>query len=350
LGLSARFHTIDKILVMYPKISNEITNCLQGLVGIRTECTYSALNAPPFFIEDIEGMDIKRMAALARGSSMKGADWGRWIINSAARQMMGDIELLMSGGYNLKNIVGDSCSKCTLVPAYTAGAGVVVRSSVQSNYQMFSINKLEILIDRAGNQEFNLDDGVTVVKKTANFIPNTIIPVLLNYSTDQKAVKIYFTDPTIGVGQVICPTNSSCGCGSTNPNTIFSVGGLVAGVPSAAQYGFIPCAGVTCSYSSLVCKLINQAPNIFGLTLLYKVGDIAFVAKNQSGRNNEDASYNETQDTELQRNFGQLYWAKMKGTGGVKGIKNIINDYLARNARDGCVSCDAKVYTSYAIG
>ena len=102
---------------MFPKSFVDKTECLQSLVGVRTGCTVD--KQYPFWIEDIEGVDVKKLASMSKASNPNGKDFGNQLINNAARQMLGDVELLLNNGYKMKNIVGDMCSTCTLVASYT---------------------------------------------------------------------------------------------------------------------------------------------------------------------------------------------------------------------------------------
>lgn len=327
------------------------TNCLAGLIGIRSACPPGTV-APPYFLEDIEGLDVQKLAKMAKASDLKGTAGGTWIIGSAAREMMGDIELLMNNGYSLKNIIGDNCSLCNLIPTYTQNAGIVVKAANASNFQTMIITRLTILANVTGTKTIQFDDGVNVQTADVDLQAGVLIPINVNYSTSKRSVKIKFTDPTVPLGQVVCQQSGGCGCGSTSATAkqLMVLTGLLAGNETVTQYGFIPCVSFGCSYDALVCGLINRTPNIFGLALLYKIGSKYLISKSQSDRNNDAVSFNEKGEAQLVVDYGRLYWAKMKGTGGVKGIKNIINDYLKTYSNDVCIDCQAKTYTATATG
>lgn len=335
---------------MYPQSSFDTVSCLERLLGIRSACSIDSKF--PFFVEDIEGVDIKALAAIAKGSDLKGEDTGQFLINSAAREMMSDIETLLNNGFRMKEIVGDMCSTCSLLPSYTANSGIIVKSNVASRFKTLAIKKLTILCNFTGPKQITIDDGVTPVYYTPTFIAGTLATINIDYVTDQKQVKIFFTDNTVGLGKVSCSVNSGCGCGkSATSDNPASITGLLGGVESSTQYGFIPCIGVGCSYEQMVCGMISQTPNTFGLALAFKFGEKYFLHKNNSNRNNEVVSYDDgEQKDEVFRNYGKLYWAKMQGGANRPGIKNIINDYLAKNKSDKCVICDSKIFVSYATG
>lgn len=337
--------------MIYPKNpALDSVNCLASLVGVRSSC--SPGEQRHIWLEDIEGLDVQKLAKIAKGANFKGENLGRWIIDSAAREMMGDIELLLNNGYSMKSMVGAICSSCTFLSTYAANTGVIVKTAVASSFQQLVIDKLEILANVTGSKQFCIDDGVEPKFWTVDLVAGVQQPVNLIYRTFEKKVKIYFTDATVPLGLISCPTNSGCGCGKTSADATAPVviKGLLAGNEAVSQYGFIVCAGVACSYDTMVCSMINKTPRIFALVLHYKIGDKYLITKNQSDRNNDIASYNDDQDVEIQKNYGQLYWAKLKGTGNMKGLKNIINDYLKTISYDQCVECQTKIYSASAVG
>lgn len=334
---------------MFPTTFIDKTECLQSLVGIRTTCTVDEQH--PFWIEDIEGVDVKKLSGLAKSSNPTGKDFANQLINNAARQMLGDVELLLNNGYKLNNIVGDMCSTCTLLPTYVVNTGIVVKSAIATNFQILRLSKLTILANVTGEKQLTIDDGVTPRYYSVELTAGMLVPVLLNYSTTAKSFKIFFTDPTVPLGQIVCTTPTSCGCGgSSTSNAPVNIRGLSAGIETSKQYGFLPCVAVDCSYDLLVCNLLNQAPNIFGLTLLYKVGELYYDNKKVLSRNNDELAFNDDEQGEQKKNYARLYWAKMKGTGDMGGIKNIVNDYLKTYRADKCVICESKIKTAYVTG
>jgi hypothetical protein len=336
---------------MFPKTFVDKTECLQSLVGVRTHC--SVEDQYPFWIEDIAGVDVKKLASMAKASNPSGKDFANQLINTAARLMMGDLELMLNNGYKMQNIVGDMCSTCTLLANYTVNTGIVIKSAVSSSFQIMRISKLVILTNHTGTKELVIDDGVAPQTFNIDLVAGDLMPVLFDYSTTQKSVKVYFTDPTVALGQVTCQTTSSCGCGgSTTSHNPVHIKGLAAGIETTNQYGFLPCVAIDCSYDALVCGLIKQTPNIFGAAMLFKVGELYHDNKLVSDRNNDAVAFNDQDEPkeEKNKNYGRLYWAKMKGTNGMSSITKIVNDYLKTKRADRCVICEAKIMTAYATG
>ena len=334
---------------MFPTSFVDKTECLQSLVGVRTGCTVD--KQYPFWIEDIEGVDVKKLSSMAKSSNPNGKDVAAQMINNAARQMMGDIEVLVNNGYRMRNIVGDMCSTCSLLPNYTAAGGIIVKNVVATKYAVMRITRLTILANYTGEKQVTIDDGVEPKYYSVNLVAGVLMPVKLEYSTTEKSVKIFFTDNTVPVGQITCQTASSCGCGgSKDSNNPVNISGLLGGIAVSTQYGFLPCVAVDCSYDTLVCNLIQQTPNIFGLALLYKVGELYYDNKRVSDRNNDAVSFNDDPQEEQKKNYARLYWAKMKGSSGMQGINKIISDYLRTAKSDRCVICEVKISTGYTTG
>lgn len=334
---------------MFPLSSFDKTECLESLIGIRTGCTVD--KEYPFFIEDIEGVDVPKLSKLAKASNLNGKDFAKQLINSASRELLADIELMLNDGYQLKAVAGDMCSNCNLLPTYTVNSGIVIKPNMISRFKNIHITRLSILINRSGAQNFILDDGITPKLYTANFTAGMVVPVNMNYWTGEKSVKLTFEDPTIGLGRVSCSTESGCGCGGSKTAVYpFTFSGVLNGNEVSTQYGFLACAAITCSYDSLVCNLIKLTPNVFGQTLMFKVGEKYYLHKAASDRNNEAASFNEEEKSEFVRNYGALYSARMYGKSDRQAVRNLINDYLKNNKNDSCITCESKMHTAYVTG
>jgi hypothetical protein len=296
---------------MFPQSEIDKSECLESLVGIRTGCT--ADKRFPFWIEDIEGVDVPVLAAMAKGSNGNGKDFGQQLINAAAREFLGDIELLINNGYGLKEIAADMCSSNTLLTSYTANAGIIVKSNIYSRFQQLKITKLQVLTNVTGERQLRFDDGFATTDYKVQLEAGKIMPMDFNYTTDRDQVTIRFTDPTVGVGKVSINKGSGCGCS----------GGKVLG---------------------------DVTPNIFGLALFYKVAEKFFLNKAQSKRNNDTVSFNEGEPSEFVRNYGMLYASKLYGKADRKAVKHVVSDYLKKNHKDCCVICNSRSMTAAITG
>lgn len=326
---------------MLPVKTLDKINCLESLVGVRSECADISY---PFYVEDIEGVDIKALAAIANVNSPSGVSMGKDLVNKSAREMMADIELLLGSGYSMQNTFGDLCGACDYIGFYQANSGVKVSNTILSNYSILRISSIQILTNYTGAAVLVLDDGENAKQFDVNLIAGTIIPATLTYETLKKTVKIYFTDTAITLAQIKCSTTSGCGCGGASNRAatdtiVFS--GLLAGNDNSVQYGFKVCANVSCSSDLLVCDLIRQTPLIFARALYYKTAQKYFAEGRNSTRINRNAGTDNEHKETMQDFYSSLYNKDLRNTNrGAKSIKTVLEAYL-KQRKDKCIVCDA---------
>lgn len=328
-------------------------NCLEKLIGVRGTCTEN-VNCPPFFIDDIEGIDMVALSNYATGLNMTGEAYAKSLINTSARLMAADLQSLIAGGYSLLDALGELCSACTFTASYQVSGGVKVTRSIASQFAVIRITKVEVLANTTGLQVLVFNDGKEERKFPFTAMGATQTAVLsLDYVTSQPSVKISLEDKTVPMGLIVCEKSTSgCGCGggSAPVNTPVQFSGMVAGMDSANGYGFKVCASLSCSTDVLTCSLINQTPNLFGLTLLYRVGMQYFGSALFSTRVNRTTLVNgEEISISMQQYYEGLYRERLAGSTKVKGLKEVISNYLGRT-KDKCIKCEAVVVASYAVG
>lgn len=327
-------------------------NCLEKLVGVRGTCTEN-VNCPEFYIDDLEGIDMASLADYATGLNLSGEAYARQLINTSARMMLGDLQALVSGGYSLIEALGELCSTCTFAPSFQVAGGVKVTRSILSQFAVIRITKIEVHTSVTGVQVLVLDDGKEKQKFTFTAMGALQTAVLsLDYTTSQNSVKISLEDTAAPLGLIVCERTAGCGCsgGSAPVNTPVVFTGLVAGMDASNGYGFKVCAALSCSNDVLMCSLMNQTPNLFGLTLLYRVGMQYFGNAPFSTRVNRTTLRNgEEISVTMQQYYESLYRERIAGSTKVKGLKQVTSDYLGR-LRDKCIKCEALVKTSYAGG
>lgn len=334
---------------MLPKKTLDKINCLESLVGIRSECKDIVY---PFYLEDLEGVDIKSLASLATVNSPSGVSFGKDIINRAAREMMADIDLLIQNGFSLQDTFGSLCGACDYVLLYQTNAGIKVTNTIVSNYSLMQISRIEMLTNFTGNAVLVIDDSITPVQYDVVLQNGVIVPANLSYQTDQKKVNIYFTNAAIGLANISCKTASGCGCGGASNRAAkdtIRYSGLLAGMDTTTQYGFKVCANIVCSSDLMVCELMKQMPNIFGITLLYKAGQKYYSDARNSTRNNRVAGQDNEQKELMSDYFARLYNKNMTGTKQTKSIRTTINNYLKQRT-DKCIICDGLTKIGYAAG
>ncbi len=331
--------------------------CLTSLVGIQADCGGPTAY---MYIENIEGCDIKKLAAIANVQNPSGKSFGRSMIDNAAREMLGDIELITSNGFVIKQTFGDLCGACDYGTTYTNGGGVKIKNMILSPYSVLKVFSVEIAANFTGDAVLVLDDG-----KEPKYFDITLEAGVadihkVEYSTVQKEVKVYIQGNATPVAKIDCPTVRTCGCGgSSNRDAADTIrySGLLNGIDVSTQYGFRICASVTCDAGIMTCDLVQAAPRTYSLALLYKVGAKYYSESSLSERNNRTAGMDEEKKEGMVLYYNNLYKQLMYGktfaTGvnvaGTNTINNNIQAYL-RQKKDRCVTCEAIRKESYVTG
>lgn len=326
-------------------------SCLEKLVGIRSlPCPDG--NCPDFSLDQLEGVDIDYLAKLAKGSQLSGEEVGKDLIRNSAKEMMGDIEMMLASGFQLLPTIGELCSTCEYSSFYVPGTGIKVTNNSLTGYGLLRITSVKIKANATGEYNLKIDDGVEPKLFPVVLEAGTIMPVILNYSTTQKFARVSLEDEAVGLAQVNCPTSSSCGCGGgSNPaKNLITYSGQVAEMDSSIQYGFIVCANISCSYDILVCDLVRQTPNVFALTLLYKAGERLNTGGKLSLRNNRVKAQGVEVKEEEMFKYNGLYRKRMQGSTTEIGIRGIVKEYLKNRKGDTCIQCDTIRKVGYATG
>lgn len=335
---------------MLPTLSAERTNCLSSLIGVLSDPCVDPTSAPPFYVEQIDGVDIDKLRSIASSSDLSGKAYAERLIRSSTMEMMGDLELLINNGYNLVETVGEVCSNCDFTEVYIPGGGIKIYNAGLSAYGQIRITLLKVKANVTGDHVLRIDDGVGTVDYNISLVAGVVMPLNLNYTSQQKTVKVGLVDQTVGLAQISCPVKTSCGCGLGTTTTLIKYSGTIGGMDATNQYGFIGCANVGCSNDILMCELIRQAPNLFGLTLLYKVGEKINNGTKLTLRTGRVAvQSDEIKDTEIFR-YMSLYRKRMYGTTQERGIRNVVNEYLQKRSGDNCIQCVSNYKTGYVTG
>ena len=329
------------------------TACLNNLVGIKSLCG-SETPAPLFYLDDIEGMTTDRLSQLATKMHGSGAMLAESIKQSAISLMLADIDSLIPTNYRIKQELSSICSTCTFSGFFTnataAGTGIIVKNMSNSKFTSLVITSLTIKVGTTGT--FTLMVGEKEIEYT--FVDGEEVTFdNVNYETNAKQINIYFTDPTVKLYAISCPTTSSCGCGG-GPKTMASdivVSGYVNGTISSTQYGIVPCVQIRCSYDNVICDLVGSSPRLFGVSLLYLMASKAFEENTMSQRVNRTASYDKEEKQSLSEYFYGLYRERLTGNPkkGILGVSSAIGNNL-KLIKDKCVACDNPNQIAWAVG
>lgn len=335
---------------MLPKKETDIQSCLEKLVGVRAECDDT--NAYRFYIEDLEGIDLQKLSSVAGRQSPSGKMFARDIINASSREMLADIEGMMFNTYRLEETFGSLCGTNDFNTAnYVANSGIKITRSVATLYAQIKISRIELLCDFTGVVTIQFNDGIEIKAFEVESTSGIIIPIIVDYTTTQKVIKIGLSNPAISLAQITTTTASGCNCSGrkSKAENSLSFTGLIAGIDTSLQYGFRVCAAIICSNEMLVCDMINQLPNMFGLSLFYKAGSKAYSESVLTVRNNRVAGQNDEEKITMREYYNNLYRWSMNGTKSQNGIKNVIETYL-KGRKDKCIICSSNFSIGWITG
>lgn len=329
-------------------------SCFTDLVGIRGICE-PATTAPQYWIDDIPGIDLDRLAKIANETQPTGARKGTALIETASRMLCADVEAIYDGKYKVETNLVTGCSTCRFLNNYATGdeLGVVVKDDTASSFSKLFVDKFTVKINNTGTYVMVLNDGTPngVRHITHEFDAGVAYEFKnVKYSTREKEVRLYFEDPTVLLAQLSCPrAGGGCGCsGKTAVVADLHYQGTAAGVDAQQAYGFIPCAYIACDASDLLCFLAHSAPRMIGMALLYKTAELYFSETTNSSRQNNVVKLNvEDKDNEGKR-YGKLYLDRLQGKG-FRGVKDLVLSNLA-SVKDVCVVCNALNRTQWATG
>lgn len=328
-------------------------SCFAKLVGIKGVC--EPKEGAMFWLNDVPGMDIKRLAQLADGDNATGEKLGISIIETASRMMAADVEAIYDAQYKVQNTLVSGCSICTFLNNYASGTerGVMIKNNVSSTMSTLVVDKLTVKVNQTGTFTIVITDDTpdNVRQIVYDFQVGVIYEFTeVGYTTRKDKVRIFMAED-VPLAQLSCPkTGSGCGCGGAVSHVVSDLiyTGTLNGVEAQLAYGFIPCAYIRCSQEDLLCFVAGSAPRMIGMALLYKSAELYFQEKLQSTRNNRVAGTNVDDAKEDAKKYGTLYIDKLQGKGS-RGVKDLVFTTLSQTY-DVCIVCDSLNGSAWATG
>lgn len=328
------------------------TECFTKLLNVRGACPPASAE-PAFWLDDLPGVDLQKLADLAEGSAATGKAEALKLIESASRMVSADIEAIYNGHYKVEGSIVTGCSACEVLTSGTGGSqrGTMVKNLTGSNLGLLVIEKVTAWILATGNFNIVLNDGLGQTQViNDNFVEGEYVEYKLNFVTKSKQVRIYLQE-NAELAQLSCPrSGSGCGCSGRTAATMQQLiyTGTVNGAETSQAYGFIPCASVRCDPSDLLCSLVNATPNIIGLALLYKTAELYFRSVQLSNRNNRTVAVDSEQKENEATRYENLYKNKLIGKGS-RGVNDVVSSKLGQIS-DVCVTCNAQLAVGWATG
>ncbi len=334
------------------------TTCLNNLVGLKSLCA-SGSPQPLFYLDDIEGMTQQCLTDLATSRDGSGSALATFLIQSAIRLLLADIDSVMPSNYRIKQVLSSVCSTCTFSGFFSnasvAGTGIMVQNNSMSRFSSMIVDSLQVSVNTTGTFTLRIQDTAGLTKDiTQDFVAGQVLTLQnVAYETTAKQLQIFFTDPTVQLFTISCPTGSTCGCGGAQKSlgNDLIIGGYVNGMSAATQYGILPCIKIRCSYDGIICDLVQGSPRLFALALLYLVASKAFDENALSQRVNRTASVDKEERQSLSEYYYQLYRERLTGNPkkGILGIASAVNSNL-KLIKDTCVTCDNPLGIAWATG
>lgn len=329
--------------------------CFSSLVGVRGTCEPKSI-PPAFWVDDVPGIDLSRLAQVANADAPSGALLGVKLLQSAARYLASDVETIYDGKFRIETNLVNGCSACRYMGSNVAGTelGMRVENLASSNYSSLLIDKLSAQVGATGTFHVVIDDGSddNVRSIEYDFVSGERIDfVNLGYKTRAKKVRIYLDEPGVPLPQLSCPsTGKNCGC-SGRPAVVEMLvyGGTNNSANSQQAYGFLPCAAIVCDGADLLCAMAKVAPRTMGMALLAKFAELYYTEVQLSTRINRVVSNSTDDKVDEAKKYAKVYASRLAGGGGVRGVKDVVFDSL-KNLRDACVICDTLIGTQWATG
>jgi hypothetical protein len=323
--------------------------CFQTLIGVRGTCNPKTAQ---FWLDDIPGIDLAKLAAVAEAVAPTGEKLAEKLIESASRLMAADVEAIYDAQYKVQNTLVVGCSTCSFTSNYSAGArGVMVKNSTESSFSSLVIDKLTVKTNSTGTFTVVIDDGQAPREIEHEFEAGVEVEFTgVNYVTKAKTVKIYFLEPEVLVPLLSCKkSGSGCGCsGSAAVVSDLIYTGLTDGLETQNAYGFMPCSFIKCDASDLLCFVASSAPRMMGMALLYKTAELYFATNLKTARNNKVAGFNTDDIKESADSYRELYDQKLNGKTG-RGVKDLVFTTLQQTS-DVCVVCNSLTGVAWATG
>lgn len=324
--------------------------CFSSLVGIHGTCEPQA--QAPYWLDDIPGIDIAKLAQVAEAASPTGEKLALKIIETASRMMAADVEAIYDGRYKVTNTLVNGCSTCKFTDNYTSGPdnGIIIKNNSDSTIANLLVDKLIVKINDTGAFNIVISDGTAENERVIPFEFEAGVEYEftgLDYKTKQKTVRVKFQE-TVALAQLSCVrTGSGCGCsGARAVVSDLQYTGMTNGSETQNAFGFIPCAGIMCDASDLLCYVANSAPRMIGMALLYKSAELYFSYRLQATRNNKVVGTNTDEAKADVDKYRKLYTDKLNGVN-TRGVKDLVFTTL-QNTSDVCVVCNSMLATAWA--
>lgn len=322
--------------------------CL-NLIKFKDYCDASA-SGP--FVSDYVDVSTVFLSHLANDSEQSGREYANKLIEAAQQQVWSDILLSTSNGYSVNSTVYHYNNTCRFTETYT-NWGIALTNFYRSSNSKIFVPSVRFKADFDGDFNIVIDDGIDIQIFPATAIAKQEVSVLLQYSTNQKQIKIYAEDSSLKFSMLTC---SSGGCGScaAKRGVYLQQQGWNRTSLNSQPVGFIPTAYIACDMDALICSVVSRHSSLFSKALAYQVGIMAYTRLLISPRLN-DTTLNINAEAvtlylnTLEAKYKELIWGSKPSSGNAAttGIIKIMQDSY-RSMGDSCVVCSSQINTATA--
>lgn len=335
-------------------------NCFTGVLGVKGLCECADCEQKYYLSDFVPAIPVGLFSKLTTNEYGSGKSLAESLIRHAELETIAELERAVPSAYGVNKHYESLCSTCNFTSVYTSGnIGQKITVIFQSKMTYLKFTKVMVNTNYTGSATLVIDDGIEQGSVAISLVANTTQEFTIpDYITFSKSVKIYFTNPDIGLSNINCPTKSGCGCGGNNSNAAkwFVLSGFNGSASTTQQYGILPCIEVGCDESQLLCLLASKYKNAVAKYMALNVAIQVYTIQLSSNEQN-DATLN--MDTEtigkyistLEAKRHELMYGSVNayGRGATKGIVHLLEDAAKSvSASDACIVCNSVRYSSTA--
>lgn len=247
--------------------------CFRDFILVRESCKNGRVSTSNLYIEDLEGLSLKRVANIADARYKNGEDLALDKVAQAIRQVQSQILALlnqqgvtMPQGFAAREFV--SLSSNYHAPSVAKRGVRVVRAKAQSPFSSFVVETLTLKSNTTGAHTIELLDESRAVleSRTVDLIAGQAATVPVNWKLFNPAFYVVFNQPNATPAKGAAQGSSAGCCGSQYTysdarNRWFFVQGWDGTQASAEAFGIGLRGNIQCELENLLCYLLPYVAN-----------------------------------------------------------------------------------------
>jgi len=254
---------------------NCVPKCLEGLIGIRSNCEIqNGNNTCKTFIEDLPGINIPMLADVANLTNIESGEALALIkIEKATLNVLNELHkyLFQINGYQLNNLLeavnfGKAIDSAHIpTPLFR---GLVIEKDIHSAMSKIQIISITIHSKTTGQTILRIEDGANVTTQLVDLQANQPEIIYLNKTFETDKVRILLNNNNISMSSTPLEISSSCCGSSSNESSYLKASGWDGVVRSTDSFGITAQSTLVCDITPLACILKNQLER----PILYQFG------------------------------------------------------------------------------